>query len=88
MNAILKPITTKVLKRPSFEHPEWLGFDRGSWIDANREALRTWWRETGDGKTGSPDFDYFCIWIYESESAAREELKREWATLPRDRRRD
>lgn len=91
----LEPITNRCLTRPSYGHRELLGVDRGTWIELNREALRVWWTVCGDpaglandALVGAADFAYFCICQYDAECANREELKREWATLPRERRRD
>lgn len=94
MNAQLKPVAAPI-KRPSYCHSELLGVDRDVWIDVNRDALRGWWALTGDAAglvndaiVGEMDFAYFAICQYEMETSNREELKREWATLPRERRRD
>lgn len=88
MNAKLEPIAAKVIERPSYVHPEWLGVDQDAWIAVNLVAIRARWDEMNswDGISDEDDFPTYCLVQYDMEMSRKEELKREWATLPRERR--
>lgn len=88
MNAQLKPVPA----RQSYVHPEWLGVDRESWTHVNLDTLMDNYLAGAKWDASQPldpvaHFAGWCLQEWLDACDERNELKREWATLPRDRRR-